>query len=406
MSGMPTSGGTGGRKAPIEPGTVFYIYEDIAKKWLGFLIWKRVPKPLANSFLKPAYLVSGSPNASGNSLWSGPHSFYEGTMAINGIRALYFSHEAVAALVDIIVAKHPDLDAGLLLPNPDKRIASSSFSAIEPRMFKSTEELQAGRQGMKLTHNVSLLAQNKLKFAQFERDGKGAVLAIDIESYEHNHDKLTEIGYAFISWRKQEGGGPIKEIRSCEHLIVEENMRYRNRQYTGDNRDNFIFGRSKVLRLRKAIEHIQSLITHLSTDSPLLLVFHNASAEIEYFSTLGISTQTWQHGFPSVDKDAELEQALDVALQDGGIYIMDTQKLYAASGREGARAQIGLEKALIAMGMPGRYLHNAGNDSCYTLAIYEELVGHGSMRAELIAQEGKRQQEARQRRANNHTGWE
>ena len=96
----------------------------------------------------------------------------------------------------------------------------------------------------------------------------------------------------------------------------------------------------------------------------MLLVFHNASAEIEYFSTLGISTQTWQHGFPPVDKDAELEQALDVALQDGGIYIMDTQKLYAASGREGARAQIGLEKALIAMGIPGRYLHNAGNDAC------------------------------------------
>ena len=41
-----------------------------------------------------------------------------------------------------------------------------------------------------------------------------------------------------------------------------------------------------------------------------------------------------------------------------------------------------------------------------TLAIYEELVGHGSMRAELIAQEGKRQQESRQRRVNNHTGWE
>ena len=151
-------------------------------------------------------------------LWSGPHAFYEGTMAINGIRALYFSHEAVVALVDIVVASHPDMDAGLLLPNPEKRIASSSFCAIEPRTFKSTEELQAGRQGMQLTHNVSLLAQNKLKFAQFERDGKGAVLAIDIESYELNHDKLTEIGYAFISWRKQEGGGPIKEIRSCEHL--------------------------------------------------------------------------------------------------------------------------------------------------------------------------------------------
>ena len=213
-----------------------------AKKWLGFLIWKKVPKPLANSFLKPAGLVSGSPNASGSivrpcspyaalcpteltlkhlaitQLWSGPHTFYEGTSAVNGIRALYFSHEAVVALVDIIVAGRPDLDAGLLLPNPEKRITSSSFSAIEPRTFKSTEELQAGRQGMKLTHNVSLLAQNKLKFAQFEREGNGAMLAIDIESYEHNHDKLTEIGYAFITWRKQDGDGQIREIRSCEHL--------------------------------------------------------------------------------------------------------------------------------------------------------------------------------------------
>ena len=49
------------------------------------------------------------------------------------------------------------------------------------------------------------------------------------------------------------------------------------------------------------------------------------------------------------------------------------------------------------------YAHSIRAD---TLAIYEELVGHGSMRAELIAQENKRQQQARQRRANNHTGWE
>jgi hypothetical protein len=143
-------------------------------------------------------------------------------------------------------------------------------------------------------------------------------------------------------------------------------------------------------------------------------VFHNASAEIAYFSNLGIETKEWVAGLPDPalwndpPPAEERSDAYDVPMRDGIVYIMDTQPLFSASGLPDARKQIGLKNALDALGIPHRNLHNAGNDACCeaastppvagkspadlpfglfadTLAVYEALVGHGCLKEDLIA---------------------
>jgi hypothetical protein len=126
----------------------------------------------------------------------------------------------------------------------------------------------------------------------------------------------------------------------------------------------FNFGQSARLTRSKAVKRLFDLIANFTSHGPLILVFHNASAEIEYFATLGLDTSGWIHGFPLVDKDQDAEAAENVQLTDGGVYIMDTQKLFAASGLKEAIPQIKLANALNALGIPSRRMHNAGNDAC------------------------------------------
>lgn len=144
-----------------------------------------------------------------------------------------------------------------------------------------------------------------------------------------------------------------------------------------------------------------------SNGAPLLTVFHNASAEIDYFAGLGFDTSTWIRGFPP---SAEGEGAEGAAPGDpsglaSGIYMQDTQVLFAASGHDEARKQIGLENALKALGIPYKRMHNAGNDAYYTLAVYEALVGDGVIKQELVQRDAAARANASKKPAY-WGGWE
>lgn len=189
---------------------------SLAKKWLSFLVWKKVPKTYANSFLKQEWLIKGSPSTD-DPVWSKPHVFYHGTLASNAANNLYFISSDIDILLDIILAKYPDLDRKLLTPDKKKLVHHSEFSTIEPITFGSVEALNAKREGAVLTHNVDVFRQNKLTVAEYMRDGKGAVLSIDIESWEMDHSIILEIGWAWLQWKKTEDG-QIQELGDCQHL--------------------------------------------------------------------------------------------------------------------------------------------------------------------------------------------
>jgi hypothetical protein len=119
--------------------------------------------------------------------------------------------------LDIVVANQSDLDRKLLYPNPSRKIKAEVFATVQPIQFKTAAELQANRQGLRLTHNASLLKQNRAKFTEFQEKAKGAIMAIDIESWERDHSILTEIGWSYIQWSPAEGD-QLMEVKACEHI--------------------------------------------------------------------------------------------------------------------------------------------------------------------------------------------
>ena len=128
-------------------------------------------------------------------------------------------------------------------------------------------------------------------------------------------------------------------------------------------RQHFLFGKSQILPERKVVARMAETINKLSAKQPLILVAHSASSEISYFKTLDVDTSNWQTGFPKIDAGRPAEEATNISLQDGMVYVIDTQQLFAASGLPGALPQTGLAKVLSAMQIPARRLHNAGNDA-------------------------------------------
>ena len=126
---------------------------------------------------------------------------------------------------------------------------------------------------------------------------------------------------------------------------------------------HFLFGKSKILSERKVVAKMAETINKLSANQPMILVAHSASSEKSYFQTLGLETTSWQTGFPKINLDRPAEEATNISLQDGQVYVIDTQQLFAASGLPGALPQTGLAKVLSAMQIPARRLHNAGNDA-------------------------------------------
>lgn len=190
-------------------------------------------------------------------------------------------------------------------------------------------------------------------------------------------------------------------------LVIHDYSGYRNGQYTPDNRRHFNFGRSETATLDDVIGRMQTLIARLSSIGPLLLVFHNASAEQAYFRDLGVDTSGWQTGFPPVEvtHDNISTGPPPLVLGPGKVYIQDTQKLFAASGHSSAVPQIGLSNALKALDIPARKLHNAGNDAYYTLAVYEALAGQGTVKEEIRKLEAERASMESAKKAKNSDGW-
>jgi hypothetical protein len=318
-------------------------------------------------------------------IWSIPHVFYEGALAATGVKNLYFPASDVNALIDIILSHYPDINPRLLVPAPDKFFPLSAFSTSPtPIRFKTVDALQMHRAGTQLSQDTPIFQQNKAVFEQMRKEGKGTIIAVDVESWEEDHTIVIEIGWSYLAWRTSTISGKTQEVSAVKHFIIDEHRQFRNGQYSPDNRDYFSFGRSETTSLKATLKQLQDFLDDSKAKGPVLMVFHNASAEKEYFANLRIDTKDWIEGFeplpPIKNKDVE-ELLIDLSVgdastssagdankahtlvKDGYVYIQDTQKLYAGSGLPGAIKQIGLQNALNKLDIPSRKMHNAGNDA-------------------------------------------
>ena len=126
------------------------------------------------------------------------------------------------------------------------------------------------------------------------------------------------------------------------HIIVSDHLHLKNGKFVANNRDKFNFGKSEVLNLKMALDHVLAV---LSTPNSCL-IGHNIKADINFLRS--------------------------VSAKKLNMPIFDTQLIYkqATFGDN----MLGLVRVLDEIGIPHSNLHNAGNDAFYTLETFKILA--------------------------------
>ncbi|KDE06928.1 hypothetical protein MVLG_02815 [Microbotryum lychnidis-dioicae p1A1 Lamole] len=219
--------------------------------------------------------------------------------------------------------------------------------------------------------NKALDGFSKMKDAwAIAKKHKARVVALDVETWEHNHDVITEVGVTLVE--AQSGR------RDSRHYIIEENQKRRNGRWVKDRRDYFSFGDSQTLPERSISIILQRLLLPFPAPAyPILLILHAPSADLDALAALDVDVLLFHK---------TLEPLLRPRLSSTpGTFILDTQALYRGWSKANSQPnvqQVGQEPKLISLGdavkrvglEPGESLHNAGNDAYYTWKVFESMM--------------------------------
>ncbi|GAA6008087.1 hypothetical protein JCM10207_007024 [Rhodosporidiobolus poonsookiae] len=211
------------------------------------------------------------------------------------------------------------------------------------------------------------------------------VIAVDLETWESDHNLITEVGIASV---RLKAGGTVEE--TAEHLIVAENADKRNGRYCPDARDLFQLGQSTTLPTASITAHLSSLFAPvppptpsysaaLSSASsrppptaPLLLLLHDPRGDLVSLAQLDLKMHVFERA-PLLPAPASPSWT---DLSAPSAFLLDTQRLY--SGWTRRKKQAKLEDACSALGitLPGGSLiaHNAGNDAYFSLRLFLALM--------------------------------
>ena len=154
--------------------------------------------------------------------------------------------------------------------------------------------------------------------------------------------------------------------------VIEETIQYRNEEIEATRWD-YSLGVSETLPQRQVSDKLRHKISELAQYGPLVLVFHDASAETRYFQKLGIDSDIFSTTIPS--ELGSSTPTWPTKASSSTIIVQDTQNLYAGWSEPQIK-QINLGKACLTFGLEdeARKLHNAGNDAFATLRIWEILL--------------------------------
>ncbi|KAL8286932.1 hypothetical protein RQP46_003938 [Phenoliferia psychrophenolica] len=185
-------------------------------------------------------------------------------------------------------------------------------------------------QDLKDAASVSRIAKEleKLRVVYNTRIGKATFLAIDFETYEMQHDLITEAGWASVSLDRSEHG--VEERRETQHAVVKENARFRNRRFAPDARDHFDYGTSLTFPEDTLSSLLHALVDAYSSSSPLFILFHDSRADIRTLVQLGFEKSLFSRLGEHYNN------------QDSGVFVVDTQQLF--QGWSGQRRQFKLSK--------------------------------------------------------------
>ncbi|KAF3158341.1 hypothetical protein TWF225_002334 [Orbilia oligospora] len=182
----------------------------------------------------------------------------------------------------------------------------------------------------------------------FNGEGDCTFFSIDIESWERNHDIVTEVGLTkYTPSTKVDQGGTIGE-KISDHIIIKEHRRYKNGNYVADASGNFEFGNSRLVPLAETKEAIVAFMC-APEKYQRILIGHDINADIEYLRKLGY----------------------DDELKDFSM-IFDTAEIWKAFAD--TFDGIGLSRLCSELDISAWNLHNAGNDARYTMEAFVKMI--------------------------------
>ena len=253
------------------------------------------------------------------------------------------------------------------------RLLARTTDSADPVLTGERAEAEAEAQSFARTHptiDVNLPAP-------FAPDSSVVFICVDVESFERNHNLITEIGIATLDTRDLSGLAPgdgakdwMSKIR-VRHFRVREYGHLRNKVFVEGCADKFEFGNSEWVSIRDAPRVVASCFRHpfsgpdMSTAADeqlekrnIVLLGHDTDKDISYLSSMG---------YDPLSNPSLLE-------------ILDTASMYRSLKREAESRALGT--VLYELDLVGWNLHNAGNDAAYTLQAmlaicFRDLTLHG-----------------------------
>lgn len=244
----------------------------------------------------------------------------------------------------------------------------------EPTEGSSWAEVQAYHESRKAPSATVVPSRP----APFQHPREPVLISIDVEWYEQDPNKVTEIGVASLDTRHLavlppgEHGVKWQNKIHARHFRIRENMHLRNGKYVDDAADGFLFGSGKGSGIIGAKDIPRVLASVFRPPFCLDLTDAEATATMTgHVRDLDLDNDQERRKLVLVGHDiksdiSKLAQVGFNATQIGGVKgTVDTADMYRAlTGDDNAPR---LTDILLEFGMTPWKAHNAGNDAVYTL---------------------------------------
>ncbi|KAF2826313.1 hypothetical protein CC86DRAFT_27947 [Ophiobolus disseminans] len=239
--------------------------------------------------------------------------------------------------------------------------------------FKRAERCLGFHPGEGTASSVNPKAIDPSCPAPFAFDQDVVFVAVDLEAYERDHNRITEVGIATLDTRDLIGVAPGPDGEcwrgkiKARHFRINENKHLVNRDFCAGHPDGFEFGESTFVGLKEAPQHVAAVFNppfgvH-ATNTPVELI-HDMLNRIDLTEKRNIIFL----GHDTLTDVKYLQQlGYDPLKNNNIIEAMDTAKIYQAWRRELQPTSLG--RILLYFDIIGWKLHNAGNDAVYTVQV-------------------------------------
>ena len=241
------------------------------------------------------------------------------------------------------------------------------------------------------------------KPAPYAFESESVIVCVDVEAYERDHRRITEVGVSTLDTLDLAGIPPggggedwIAQIRS-RHFRIRGREHLENKDFCPSDANNFQFGKSEWVSLDAAAEivdrcfeypfsiqfkpnssvhegpatgEIESATQLGPRKRNVIFLGHDISNEIKYLRQLGSRIFSQSRATSATEVNAQGRPCSETLASI--IEALDTTVLYRVLVRDTQTQSLG--RMMVGLGRTAWHLHNAGNDARYTLEALIALL--------------------------------